>query len=105
VYSTGKATMEILLTFVVIPWISIRPADELLVNPREQPHWRVREAVPKRLWLRGLLGYISMTVLEIVLSPFEAFFLRLRVAEEEMGQQDEGSFDRMRRNSSINSQV
>jgi hypothetical protein len=104
VYSTGKRD-DGNITLVVIPWISISPADEFLVDPREQPHRRVREAVPKRLWLRGLLGYISMAALEVVLSSFEAFFLRFRVAEEDMGQQDEGSFDRMRRNSSINSQV
>lgn len=101
---TGKRDNEN-ITFVVIPWIIISPADELLIDPREQPHWRVREAVPKRLWLRGLLGYISMAILQIILSSFEAFFLRFRVAEEEMGQQEEGSFDRMRRNSSINSQM
>jgi hypothetical protein len=48
-------------TFIVLPWVTIRPIHKLLVYPSEEAHRRVGQGVPERLGLRTLLRRVSPT--------------------------------------------
>lgn len=78
-------------TFVVGPRIVVGPTDELLVYPREQSDWGVRESVPRCLWLCALLDSVTPPLLAMRSRLLESS-LRLFVetkdgvlAEEEKG--------------------
>jgi hypothetical protein len=49
-------------TFVVLPRVRVRPVDELLKHPSEEPDGRVSECIPKRLGPRALDHKVSRAV-------------------------------------------
>ncbi len=64
-------------TFVVFPWVRVRPGHELLVDPRKKADGGIRERVTQSLWFCRLFVGIPGSLRPELLSPRPAFlFLR-----------------------------
>jgi hypothetical protein len=70
--------------FVVRPRIAVRPLHQLLVDPREEAHRAIRQAVSDRLWTRPLHGSVAITPGRKPLHPRRGGGLRRGVGCERM---------------------
>ena len=72
------------LTFIISPRVLVRPAHELLVDPRQQPDRRVRHGVSDSLRLRLVYGIVSSFFKVEALSTLESFDVSLGIRRNEI---------------------
>ena len=74
---------------VVTPGVTIRPLDQLLVDPREQARGAVGEPVPERLRLRRLDAAVTPAVLAEPARPRQVASLACRVRRQRVLQRQQ----------------